>query len=156
MKNASGLNRGLMAEARYLLDTSALFALFQEEPGAHEVEGILRESRAGKAKTLVSFVSFVEVFYRLIQTVGVERAQETYANMKMLPIEKVGSEEPLELEAGELKAKYRLSLADAFIAATARLHHAKLVHKDPELEALATAVSLMPLPYKQKKIQHPI
>ncbi len=140
-----------MAEPRYVLDTSALFALFQEEAGAQEVEALLRESQSGKAKIFVSFVSFVEVMYRLIQTVGAERAQETYAGMKMLPIEKVGSEEPLELEAAELKAKYHLSLADAFVAATARLYQAKLVHKDPELEALATVVPLIPLPYKPKK-----
>jgi predicted nucleic acid-binding protein len=38
------------------------------------------------------------------------------------------------LQAGKIKAAYRLSVADALIAAVAKLHQATLVHKDPEFE----------------------
>jgi predicted nucleic acid-binding protein len=54
------------------------------------------------------------------------------------------------LQAGKLKATYRLSVADAIIAAVAKLRQAKLVHKDPELAALAAEVALLTLPFKQK------
>jgi predicted nucleic acid-binding protein len=53
------------------------------------------------------------------------------------------------LQAGRLKASHRLSVADALIAATAKLHDAVLVHKDPELEALRGEMELLSLPFKR-------
>jgi len=49
-----------------------------------------------------------------------------------------------------IKARYKISVADAWIAATAAVHNLTLVHKDPEFESLE-GVSLLPLPYKAKK-----
>jgi len=53
--------------------------------------------------------------------------------------------------AGRIKAFHRLSFADALIAAVAKLRGATLVHKDPELEALAPELALLSLPYKRKQ-----
>ena len=44
-----------------------------------------------------------------------------------------------------------MSLADAFIAATAIRHNAVLMHKDPEFEALKTIVRQHALPFKHGK-----
>jgi len=49
-----------------------------------------------------------------------------------------------------LKARYRMSFADAFIAATAIHLDAILVHKDPEFEALKAILRTESLPYKHK------
>ena len=51
--------------------------------------------------------------------------------------------------AAELKALYPLLLADAWIAACARVHSAVLVHKAPEFKVLPIAQE--PLPLKVKK-----
>jgi predicted nucleic acid-binding protein len=48
-------------------------------------------------------------------------------------------------EAAAIKAKNALSLADAWIAATARLAGATLVHKDPEFAALKLPQEVLPL-----------
>lgn len=39
---------------KYLLDTSAILALRSDEPGADEVEAILKESESGKAEVGIS------------------------------------------------------------------------------------------------------
>jgi predicted nucleic acid-binding protein len=57
--------------------------------------------------------------------------------------------EPLLLTAGRFKGMYRLSLADAIIAAFAKENNAVLVHKDPEYEAINHEVRQMVLPYKE-------
>jgi predicted nucleic acid-binding protein len=57
-------------------------------------------------------------------------------------------DESLCLAAGEIKATQSFSLADAFVAATAQLTSAALIHKDPELEPLKGTISLQALPYK--------
>jgi len=49
-----------------------------------------------------------------------------------------------------LKAAYRLSFADAWIAATAMFYDAILVHKDPDFEQLEDKLKALKLPYKEK------
>jgi predicted nucleic acid-binding protein len=68
--------------------------------------------------------------------------------LKQLPIEVVESDEPLGLAAARIKASHKLSVADAWIAATAERLGATLVHKDPEFEALAGSIRLQALPPK--------
>ena len=52
------------------------------------------------------------------------------------------------LTASKLKAEHRVSLADAMIAAFAIRQGAVLLHKDPQLDALAGLLPMEPLPYK--------
>jgi predicted nucleic acid-binding protein len=72
-------------------------------------------------------------------------------HVKALPLTVVESSERLTLSAGNIKANHRLSLADAFIAATALQTGATLVHKDPEFEQLNKVIRLEKLPYKTSK-----
>ena len=66
---------------------------------------------------------------------------------RSLPIVWVHESTELLEQASEIKANYRLSLADAWIAASAILHNACLVHKDPEFEAL-DSIKQQRLPYR--------
>ena len=78
--------------------------------------------------------------------VAVQRALRV--QVKQLPIQIVESDEPLGLAAARIKAGYKLSVADAWIAATAQRLGAILVHKDPEFKHLAKLVRLRDLPWK--------
>jgi predicted nucleic acid-binding protein len=51
-------------------------------------------------------------------------------------------------EAATLKATHKISLADAFVAATALRVDGVLVHKDPEFGVLAGKVKQQALPLK--------
>ena len=50
--------------------------------------------------------------------------------------------------AGQVKANYKLSFADARVAATALEFDAILVHKDPEFLELKNRIKMLELPYK--------
>lgn len=131
----------------FVLDTSALLALHQDEPGAEEVERIL--ARAGREhRVWICFVSLMEFFYIMQQEAGAEKARQSYAKLKQLPLMVVDSDEELGLAAANIKATYQLSLADAWIGATAERLGATLVHKDPEFEQLEPRIKLQNLPYK--------
>lgn len=132
----------------YVLDTSAIFTLTKAEGGSDVVEDIL--SLAGKGKNLVylSFVSFMELYYVTWQEKSEDAARELIILVKSLPVHRVDSNERLTLSAGRLKANHRLSVADAFIAATAIEKGAVLVHKDPELEVISKYTETIELPYK--------
>lgn len=131
-----------------VLDTSAILAYIQNEPGAERVAFILAEATADQCRVFISFATLSEVYYIVAQKLGIVPARATVALLKEWPIEVVHSSERVALAAGRLKAAHRLSFADAFVAATAIEKDATLVHKDPEFEPLATIVLLEALPYK--------
>ncbi len=76
-------------------------------------------------------------------------AGKHYALLKQLPARfPCNVDEPKLLTAGQFKARHRLSLADALIAAFAAREEAILVHKDPEFESLSKQVKQETLAYK--------
>ncbi|MGH7908225.1 MAG: PIN domain-containing protein, partial [Thermodesulfobacteriota bacterium] len=103
---------------------------------------------AGRIQVLICSISLMEVFYTALRAKGEDEAVRLLALVRAWPLEWVYPDEKALLQAGSLKASYRLSVADALIAAVARLHHAKLVHKDPELEVLKGQIELLSLPSK--------
>lgn len=130
-----------------VLDTSALLCLKENELGASEVEAILRQQ--GKKETVfISFMSVMEFAYILEQEQGETAARQGVLQLKQLPVQIVESDEPLGLAAARIKAGHKLSVADAWIAATAERLSATLVHKDPEFEPLAKLIRLRSLPWK--------
>ena len=133
-----------MAPKAYLLDTSALLTLIENEPGSDRVEEILREE-----SSFLPWPVLLEVHYISRQEQGQGEADRRYALMKQLPCEILWQiDEPTLLTASRFKAAHRLSLADALIAAFAHQQEAVLLHKDPEFEALNDQVESENLPYK--------
>jgi predicted nucleic acid-binding protein len=139
-----------MSEATgiYVLDTSAWLTLIEDETGADIVQGLLEKARAGEVIVLVSFMSFMEVYYITLQECDRGEAQERVNLMAALPVLRVESTRALGILAAELKAAHRLSVADAWIAALAKERGATLVHKDPEFEQVEAMVKVLKLPYK--------
>ncbi len=135
----------------YILDTSALFTLTSGEDGSDMVEDILISAKKGKCHIYLSFISFAEIYYITWQKKGESAAKELIILVKSLPAQRVDSNERITLSAGRIKANHRLSISDAFIAATALDKGAVLVHKDPELESISGHITTLQLPYKRGK-----
>lgn len=132
---------------RWLLDTSALLTLRDDEPGAEEVATLLAQSQAGEACCYGCFMTQMEVFYRVWKDEGESEGRLAYTQCLALPIDWLHETPDLLETAARLKAKHRLSLADAWIAAAAELEAATLVHKDPEFSALP--LPQFTLPFKR-------
>jgi len=134
--------------AAYLLDTSALLAFWNDEEGADTVEKILRQGTEGKAAVYLSFMSLMEIRYRLLKSRGIGPADEVYQAVRMLPCRRIDVDEELILLASDIKGSNSLSVADSFILATAIQKNCTLLHKDPEFEQVRDKVTLLTLPYK--------
>ena len=130
---------------RYLLDTSALLTLWDDEAGADQVAEILHQAESGKVKCFGCFISLMETFYRIWRDEDASSGRLAYEMCKSLPIEWIHESEELLVKAAELKAAQHLSLADAWIAASAIMAGATLVHKDPEFSALDIPQLTLPL-----------
>jgi uncharacterized protein len=133
-----------VAKASYLLDTSALLTLLEDEAGAERVEQVLKQ-----APTLICAVSLIEVRYITLQERPAAEADVRHALLKRSGATLVWElDEPMVLKAAELKAAHSISLADALIAASAHRYGAILLHKDPEFDLLPDSIQQERLPYK--------
>lgn len=139
-----------MVDGNIVLDTSAVVALLCDEEGAETVEGYLHKAKKSGFRIYLSFATLAEVFSSAAKRESRDRAEFYVAVIKSWPVTWMHSNEELCLSAGILKARYRISFADAFIAATALHLDAVLVHKDPEFEALRSILRMEILPYKHR------
>jgi predicted nucleic acid-binding protein len=131
--------------SKYLLDTSALLTLIEDEAGADRVEDILRNQ-----EVFIPWLCLMEVHYITQQERDVTEANQRYALLKASGATVLWeTHEAILMTAAGFKAKFRLSLADTIIAAYAYEHRATLLHKDPEYEVLKEIVTLENLPYKK-------
>lgn len=145
MKKQDGKSRN------YVLDSTAFLTMFEDEAGADTVQDLLDRANKSEILVFVSFVTFTEIFYITLREKGEEEAQKRTKLMDALATTRIESSKELSLIAGRLKAAYRLSFADAWIAATAIFYDATLVHKDPEFEQLEDKLKALKLPYKEKE-----
>ncbi|MCG8455976.1 MAG: PIN domain-containing protein [Holophagales bacterium] len=129
---------------RFLLDSSALITLIEDEVGADRVETVMREHACA-----IPWLALLEVSYVTRQEQGQLEAERRLALLESLPAEVLWQADNALLRAAAgFKARFRLSFADAVIAGFAQTRKAVLLHKDPEFEALEGRVQLENLPYK--------
>jgi len=131
---------------RYLLDTSALLTLRDNEDGAEVVADLFYQVQEQKVICFACFMTLMEIFYRVWKDENELAGRIAYEKCQSLPVQWIHeSKNLLELSA-KLKAQHSLSLADAWIAASAIQENAILVHKDPEFITLEC--HQLQLPYK--------
>jgi predicted nucleic acid-binding protein len=128
----------------YLLDTSALIALRDGEAGAARVMALLQGHQSKTVRVYACFLSRFEVLYRVWKDEGETTGRQALAKIQALPIEWIEHSEALMLAAAAIKATAALSVADAWIAASANQANAILVHKDPEFTKLKLAQEALP------------
>lgn len=127
---------------KFVLDTSALFSLVEDEAGKERVAQILQ-----KEEFILPFITLLEIHYITQQEQGLPEADRRYAVLKQSNV-LWSFDEPTLLTAARLKAENHISLADSMIAAIAIQNNAILVHKDPEYEGLIGELEIETLPYK--------
>ena len=127
-----------------VLDSFALMALFHDEPAAAEVEKLLVRTEAGHVRLLMCVVNWGEIYYSVMRGGSRELADEKAREIAGMPIELVPVEIDLELtrQAAIFKAARRMSYADCFAAALAKLHNAELVTGDPEFRSVEDQVKI--------------
>lgn len=148
MKHAPDKNEKLStletASRPCLLDTSALLSFIEDEAGAERVEQALKQTT-----TLLPWLVLLETYYITLQEEGQAEADRRIALIKQLKVKILWDmDEMTLLTAAKLKAKHRVSLADAIIAAFAIRRGAVLMHKDPEYDVLTGLLPMEALPYK--------
>lgn len=129
-----------------VLDSFALIAYFRDEPGGEKVEALLSKAAAADKPVHMTEVNYAEVKYIILRKDGPDAWATTTDLLPGLPIEFHPVDRRLSDLAGDLKARHRLSLADAFSAALAIETKAELITGDPEFKPLEKEIKIAWLP----------
>jgi PIN domain nuclease of toxin-antitoxin system len=133
----------------YVLDSFALMAQINDEPGADQVESLLELAHKGRAILWLSIVNLAEVLYIVERASGLYKTKETIATIDGLPLQIVDVHRRLAFSAAHVKAQHALSLADAFAVALAKEKNAHVVTGDPEFETVEREIPIDWLPRKK-------
>jgi len=129
----------------YILDACALIALLNEElgKGYETVRDLLDRAITGEVALCMSLVNLIEVYYRLIQIKGAETADAVMEPIKSLPIRFIRDiTDEIYFDTARCKARYPVSLGDAFLCATAKGLAAVIVTKDKDIKQIEEAEPL--------------
>ena len=127
-------------DSAYVLDSYALLAHFEDEPGGEKVRRLLGSAQAGKTALYLSVINLGEVYYVTLKERGVEEAEQVLFTVAQLPIRLVNADRDLTLVAARLKGLHPVAYADCFAAALAAEKKAKVVTGDPEFRKFGEAV----------------
>ncbi len=128
---------------KYVFDSYAIIAFFENERGAEQVEEALRELFSNKARGWMSIVNWGEVYYNTCREQGHDVAEKVILQLSGYPIELVNVDQALTKDAAMLKAKYPVAYADCFAAALARSKGAEVLTGDPEFRIMQDEVSIL-------------
>ena len=119
------------------LDTSALIAFYEDEPGADEVFSLLDRAENTDSEILFSFMSRYELLYLSLRE-NTPRSAELLEILKDLNIKEIPFSEEILNKAAQIKVTpgHKCSMADSWIAASASCSNATLYHKDNEMTTL--------------------
>ncbi|MEM4774624.1 MAG: type II toxin-antitoxin system VapC family toxin [Sulfolobaceae archaeon] len=117
---------------RYVLDAGPLFLLFAGEKG---VKKYFEEMYKGRVEIYMNEVNLAEFLHLYISRKGKDIALARHRYIRNSPIKIVPPDEKITETAALLKSKYNfLSLADAFLIATAKEINGVIITTDEDIE----------------------
>ena len=122
--------------ATKVLDSYALMAFFEDEPGADFVRGLIHKAVESDTNLLMTVVNLGEVWYSIARTNSAETADQYIHEIKGLGIEIIDVDWALTRQAAAFKVNGNISYGDCFAAALAKLKKAELVTGDKEFKSL--------------------
>jgi predicted nucleic acid-binding protein len=125
-----------------VLDSFALIAYFRDEPGAELVESLLVTAGKKDSPLHMTDVNFAEVKYSIVKKDGAVAWEEAAKILQGLPIDFHSTTRDMADTAADFKARFKMSLADAFAAALAKERKAELVTGDPEFKQLESEIKI--------------
>ena len=132
----------------YVLDSFALLAYFQAEPGGPIVRDLAEAANDEKTTLTMSLINVGELYDIACRRRGAKQAEEMLNDLRRLPITFYAVTEGRIMAAARLKAAHPLSYADAFAIALAQELNAPIVTGDPEFQAAEGLATIMWLPKK--------
>jgi predicted nucleic acid-binding protein len=126
-----------MMTMEVVLDSWAVMAWLKgEQPAAAQVRILFEAVYRRERHLAMSVVNMGEVFYLSAKAKGLTYGEHVLENLRSR-VKTISVNDDQVMQAAGLKARYPISYADAFAAATAMNRRSALMTGDPELRAMA-------------------
>ena len=126
----------------YVLDSWAVIAYLEDEPSGEQVEELIATAHEEQIPIYMSVVNVGEVWYTLAREISEEEANASVKSLRDLRIQFEDADWTLTQEAARFKSQNKMSYADAFAAALAKVKKADLVTGDNEFKPLDGEVKI--------------
>ena len=112
---------------KFVLDACAVLALIKGEQGMNIVKSIIESD----AEVFLHSVTLLEVYYNVAKEHGLDNADCFFDQIIQTKIQIIYEITKNTIKtSGYFKSKYKISLGDSFVLATAKLHKAKIISSD--------------------------
>ena len=125
-----------------VLDAHGLLVFLEKEAGYEKVEQSFVAAVEKDRYLLMASVNFGEVYYIVLRECGQDKAHEIEKIIRTLPIEIIDVDIQLAKEAARFKASHKISYADCFAAALAKLHKGEVITGDKEFKTVESEIKI--------------
>ena len=126
-----------------VLDSYALMAFFEGEPGADTVRKMLLDAENGKCRLLLCVVNLGEIWYSIARVKDAKTADRYIDEVRGMAIEVLDADWEITRQAAAFKSIGGLAYADCYAAAVAALNDANLVTGDREFEKVEGEIKIV-------------
>ena len=126
-----------------VLDAHGLMVFLEKEAGYDKVAQSFVTAVEKDKCLLMASVNFGEVYYIVLRECGQDKAREIEKIIRSLPIEIIDVDIQLAREAARFKANHKISYADCFAAALAKLNKGEIITGDKEFKTLENEVKII-------------
>jgi uncharacterized protein len=125
-----------------LLDSYAVLAWIQDEPGAQIIEDLFYHAQENREQILINIINLGEVYYRCARLKDLAFAKDILEKIRLLPLKICQCTDDLVMKAAEIKSEYPIAYADAFAVATAMDENARILTGDPDFRKVKHLVEV--------------
>lgn len=126
----------------YVLDTWAVIAFLEDEPSGVQVEDLIATAHEEQIPIYMSVINVGEVWYTIAREVSEEEANASVKVLHDLRIQFEDVDWTLTQEAARIKSQNKMSYADCYAAALAKVKKADLVTGDNEFKPLDSEIKI--------------
>lgn len=128
---------------KIILDSCLLLAYLRKESNWLEVKEYLLQAQRKEKEIFLCWLNLIEVYYKIYRKKDEFNANKALSFIKKLPLQLIIPNEDLFLEAGKIKGKYSIALADCFIVALAKQLKAVILTGDPEFKKISKEAKII-------------
>lgn len=127
---------------KYVLDSYAILAYIEGEDAGRPVSEMFKKALRQEVEILLCVVNWGEVYYIALRDGGKSHAELYRETMAKFPITIIEANKELTLQAATIKAKCKMSYADCFAAAVAKMRKAVLVTGDKDFKQVEGEIKI--------------
>lgn len=126
-----------------VLDTHALMVYLEKEPGYEKIRDLFSNLAESDKKVLMTTVNWGEVYYITLREKGTAEAEQIMKIIDTFPIEIIEVDRIIAKQAAVYKSAKKMSYADCFSAAIAKLKKAELITGDKEFKSVENEIKIL-------------